>query len=205
MNERFDRAIALFDAANGEDPNREDDNGVAIAKELRYANRMSAMLARYAPEASEAVKLAVHAQHIQRWKIPRRDYPMTTAGYKQWRTTLYGFHADLAARLLGEAGYDDDTIARVKKAVGKRGMANNPETQMLEDVAGLVFIEHYMAAFAAQHPEYDEAKWLNIIRKTWVKMSPRAQQFALSGTIRVPEGLLPLVEKAIASLGRDPV
>jgi hypothetical protein len=197
MNECFRRAIALFDAANAEDPNHENDSGVAVPKELLYAQRMSAMLARYAPEAPEAVQLAVRAQHIQRWKIPRRDFPMTLPGYKKWRTTLYGFHADLAETLLQKAGCDEATINRVKAAVGKRGLHSNPDTQLMEDVVGLVFLEHYIAAFAALHPEYDEAKWLDIIRKTWRKMSDRAHQFALSGQIRLPEHLAPLIGKAV--------
>lgn len=199
MNDRFQRAIALFDAANAEDPNQENDNGVAVPKELLYARRMSAMLARYAPEAPEAVQLAARAQHIQRWKIPRRDFPMTLPGYKKWRTTLYGFHADLAAKLLQEASYDEETITRVKAAVGKRGLNSNPDSQLVEDVVGLVFIEDYIAAFAALHPEYDEAKWVDIIRKTWRKMSDRAHQFALSGHIRLPEHLAPLIGKAVAA------
>lgn len=199
MNDRFQRAIALFDAANAEDPNQENDSGVAVPKELLYARRMSAMLARYAPEAPEAVQLAARAQHIQRWKIPRRDFPMTLPGYKKWRTTLYGFHADLAAKLLQEASYDEETITRVKAAVGKRGLNSNPDSQLVEDVVGLVFIEDYIAAFAALHPEYDEAKWVDIIRKTWRKMSGRAHQFALSDHIRLPEHLAPLIGKAIAA------
>ncbi len=199
MSEPFQRAIALFDAANAEDPNQENDNGVSVPKELLYAQRMSAMLARYAPEAPEAVQLAVRAQHIQRWKIPRRDFPMTLPGYKKWRTTLYGFHADLAANLMQEAGYDEETMLRVKTAVGKRGLGTNPDTQMMEDVVGLVFIEDYIAAFAALHPEYDEAKWVDIIRKTWRKMSAHAHQFALSGQVRLPQHLAPLIGKAIAA------
>ena len=199
MNERFQRAVALFDAANAEDPNQENDNGIAVPKELLYAQRMSAMLARYASEAPEAVQLAVRAQHIQRWKIPRRDFPMTLPGYKKWRTTLYGFHADLAAKLLQEASYDEETIIRVKAAVGKRGLNSNPDTQLVEDVVGLVFIEDYIAAFAALHPEYDETKWVDIIRKTWRKMSGGAHQFALSGHIRLPEHLAPLIGKAVAA------
>ena len=199
MNERFQRAMALFDAANAEDPNQENDNGIAVPKELLYARRMSAMLARYAPAAAEAVQLAVRAQHIQRWKIPRRDFPMTLPGYKKWRTTLYGFHADLAAKLLQEASYDEETIIRVKAAVGKRGLNTNSDSQLVEDVVGLVFVEDYIAAFAALHPEYDEAKWVDIIRKTWRKMSDGAHQFALSGHIHLPEHLAALIGKAVAT------
>ena len=191
--ERFSRAIALFDAANAEDPNQDEGQ----PKELLYGRRMSDMIARFAPEASEVAQLAVRAQHIQRWKVPRSSYPMNKEGYHAWRTGLYTFHADTAGELMRQAGYDDATIERVKKAVGKRGIKSNPETQLLEDIADLVFIEHYILAFAQSKPDYDEAKWLDIIRKTWQKMSKAAQAFALSGKIKLPEPLLPLITKAI--------
>ena len=189
------RALALFDAANAADPNIVVDNGKPEPKELLYARRMSAMLQRFAPEADDTVQLAVRAQHIERWKIPRSDYPMTRAGYHEWRTTLYGFHADRAGALMREAGYDDATIAQVAAMLSKQNL-NEPATQMMEDVVGLVFIESYMADFAAQHPEYDEAKWLGIITKTWRKMSPSGHAFALSG-IKLPEALVPLIKKAV--------
>jgi len=193
----YQAAIAAFDKANAEDPNQEMFDGNSYPKELLYAQRMSEMQQRYAPEASEAVKLAVRAQHIQRWKIPRNNYPMDKPGYMLWRTGLYKFHAELAGNIMKEVGYDDEMTARVKSIVSKKGLKVNPETQLLEDVVDLVFIEHYMAGFAAQHPEYDEAKWLPIIRKTWQKMSPHAREFALSGGIKLPEALVPLILQAI--------
>lgn len=194
----YERAAALIDAANAEDPNQETAEGKSWPKELLYSQRMSDMLGRYAPDADDAQKLAIRAQHIQRWKSARSDYPEGRQGYLQWRTQLYKFHADTAGRLLVEAGYGEDIVERVKQAVGKRALKVNPDTQLLEDVTDLVFIEHYMLAFAQKHPEYDEAKWLDIVRKTWKKMSARAQQFALSGGIQLPEPLLPLIHKAIS-------
>lgn len=193
----FARAIALFDTENAADPNEETANGQSRPKELLYAERMSEMLERFAPDASEAVKLAVRAQHICRWKIPRKDYPLTPQGYQNWRTTLYKYHAETAGNLMREAGYDDEMIERVRKIVGKRGLKINPETQMMEDVVDLVFIEHYLSGFAAQHPEYDEAKWLDILRKTWKKMSDAGHAFALSGKLKLPEHLAPLIVKAV--------
>lgn len=193
--DRLVRAIELFDAANAADPNLSVADGKSIAKELCYAQRMSAMLERYAPEAGAAVRLAVRAQHIERWKIPRSRYPLTRAGYHKWRTTLYGFHAERAAALMREAGYDGDMIARVAAMLKKESLAD-PATQMMEDVAALVFIESYLADFAARHPEYDEAKWCGIIAKTWRKMSPRGQAFALTD-IALPQALLPLIKKAV--------
>lgn len=196
-SQRFERAIALFDAANAADPNKETVDGEEHPKELLYAQRMSEMLARFAPDAPETVKLAVRAQHIERWKVPRSSYPMDRAGYLQWRTGLYKYHAETAGRLMKEAGYDGETIDRVQAAVGKKGLKVNSETQLLEDVVDLVFIEHYILDFAAQHPDYDEEKWIGIIRKTWQKMSKDAHAFALAGKIRLPEPLLPLILKAI--------
>ena len=70
---------------------------------------------------------------------------------------------------------------------------------MLEDVTDLVFIEHYMLEFAGKHPDYSEEKWIDIIQKTWNKMSPRAHEFALSGKIELPEPLLPLIQKAVSA------
>lgn len=191
---RFDATLAAFDAANAEDPNLDEGQ----PKELLYARRMSEMLARFAPDASEAVRLAVRAQHIQRWKTPRSSYPADRQGYLQWRTGLYKFHAETAGRIMAEHGYDPETIERVKAAVGKKGLKVNAETQLLEDVTDLVFLEHYLAGFAAQHPDYSEEKWIDILRKTWQKMSAEARAFVLAGKVSLPEALTPLILKAVS-------
>lgn len=196
--QQFDKAIELIDAANSEDPNLETCEGKEWPKELLYSHRMSDMLQRYAPDADEAMKLALRAQHIQRWKSPRSNFPMNRKGYFQWRTQLYTFHADTVAALLEKAGYDNDFIERVKLAVSKKSLKTNADTKLLEDVTALVFIEHYMLEFAGKHPEYDEQKWLDIIRKTWRKMTDRAHQFVLDGHITLPEPLVPLIQKAIS-------
>jgi hypothetical protein len=183
----FDAALAAIDEANSRDPS---------GRELEYSRRMSEMLERFAPGAPESMRLAARAQHIERWKTPRQSYPAGRQGYLEWRTHMYELHADTAARLLAQAGYDDATIERVKSAVAKRRLRTDPEAQLLEDVSALVFIEHTLAAFAGQHPDYDEAKWLGILGKTWRKMSPRAREFALAGGVSIPKDLVVLVKKA---------
>ena len=192
--QRFDAAIAAFDAANAEDPNRDEGQ----PKELLYAQRMSDMLARFAPDASEVVRLAVRAQHIQRWKTPRSSYTMDRQGYLQWRTGLYKFHAETAGGIMRATGYDEETVGRVMAAVGKKGIKVNDETQLLEDVTDLVFLEHYLTGFAARHPDYDEAKWIDILRKTWQKMSQSARDFVLAGKVSLPDTLRPLILKAVS-------
>lgn len=190
----FNQAIALFDAANAQDPNQDEGE----PKELLYARRMTDMISRFAPDASEVAQLAVRAQHIQRWLVPRSNYPLGKPGYFAWRTGLYRFHAETAGKLMQQAGYAEAMIQQVKSAVSKQGIKTNPDTQMLEDVTSLVFIESYMLGFAGQHAEYTEEKWLDIIRKTWRKMSADAHAFATSGGIKLPETLVPLILKAVS-------
>ncbi|MDH3218881.1 MAG: DUF4202 domain-containing protein [Gammaproteobacteria bacterium] len=195
----YHSALALIDAANREDPNKVSADGKEWPKELLYSQRMSDMLSRYAPDADDAQKLAIRAQHIERWKSPRNAYPMDRIGYLKWRKDLYKIQADTAAGLLGQAGYGDEVIDRVRNAVAKKNIKGNPDTQLLEDVTDLVFMEHYMLEFVAKHPDYTEEKWIEIIQKTWNKMSDNAHQFALSGAVRLPESLLPLIEKAVTA------
>lgn len=194
----FEQATAFIDAANAEDPNKDSDGENMYPKELLYSHRMSDMIDRYAPGADDAMKLAVRAQHIQRWKSPRNAFPMNRQGYHQWRSELYNFHAETAASLLSRAGYPEEILERVRKAVGKRELRTNPDTRLVEDVAALVFIEHYMLEFAGKHPEYDEEKWLHIIHRTWNKMTEQGQKFALSGKLKLPEPLIPLIHKAVS-------
>lgn len=193
----FNEVVKLMDAANSEDPNIETADGKEWPKELLYSHRMAEMLSRYKPMADHVIQLAIRGQHMQRWKSPRDAYPMNRKGYHQWRTQLYSFHAECVAELMAKAGYDDESLERVRQAVGKKALKTNEDTQLLEDVAALVFIEYYMLAFAEKHPEYDEEKWIDIIRKTWRKMTSDAHDFALSGDLVLPEPLIPLIQKSV--------
>jgi hypothetical protein len=191
-NSKFIRAIAAFDAANSEDPNRELRDGVEQPKELAYSRHMSEWLERLAPNASEALRLAVRAQHIRRWTVPRSDYPMDRPGYLRWRAALAKFHAEAAGRILREAGYDEDSIRRVGSLIRKERLKLDPEAQLLEDVACLVFLENYFADFARHH---DEAQVVEIVRKTWKKMSERGHAAALA--LPLSPHARALVEKAL--------
>lgn len=195
----FEYVVKMMDAANSEDPNIEMADGKEWPKELLYSHRMADMLTRFKPEADEVIQLGIRGQHMLRWKSPRSDYPMDRKGYHQWRTALYSFHANSVAELMEKAGYDEESLERVRQAVGKKALKKNADTQLLEDIAALVFIEHYMQAFADKHPEYDEAKWIDIIRKTWRKMSDEAHAFALSGKLVLPEPLIPLIQKSVTT------
>jgi hypothetical protein len=194
----YDQARKLIDSANQQDPNRVSADGKDWPKELLYSERMSDMLERYTPAADDTMKLAIRAQHIERWKSPRNAYPMDRIGYLQWRKDLYKIQANTAAELLLQAGFAQSEVERLRNAVAKKNIKGNPDTQLLEDVTDLVFLEHYMEEFVAKHPDYNEEKWIEIIQKTWNKMSDNAHEFALSGAVKLPEPLAPLVKKAVS-------
>lgn len=173
---RLETVLAWIDAANAADPSVEILEGVSQPKALLYGKRMSAWLYRGYPESSELLRIAARGQHIRRWEVPRESYPATREGYLKWRTYLYGFHADCVAALMQEAGYDSSAIDRVKSLLQKRGIKTDPEAQALEDVICLVFLENYFAEFAATQ---NGKKLLNIVRKTWGKMSEKGHGLAL--------------------------
>ena len=191
---RFRTAIERMDALNRADPNRETVAGQDYPKELLYAERMSAWLARLAPEASEALRLAVRSQHIGRWIIPRSNYSMDRRGYHQWRTELARFHAATVRGILLEVGYDEGIIVRAEQLLQKINLKTDPEAQLLEDTACLVFLEHYFSAFAQKH---DEQKLITIVQKAWKKMSAQAQQTAL--TLKFAAADQAVIEKALSS------
>lgn len=196
-SDRYHQAIASFDAVNADDPNREKVDGVEQPKELVYARRMTARLERVRPDAPEPVWLAVRSQHIRRWTVSRSEYPVGREGYRRWRTDLARFHASTAATILGEVGYDGDTIARVESLLRKERLKVDPDVQLFEDVTCLVFLEHYLVDFA---PKHDEAKLLGVLRKTWQKMSDSGRKAALQ--LDLPADVRSLVERALASRDR---
>lgn len=170
------KAFELFDAANGNDPNTEMADGKNYPKEVLYAMRMTATLNHFEPDASEALQLTARCQHICRWEIPRDSFEMNRQGYLRWRQELKKFHAQKAKGILESLDYDADTIAQVEFLLLKKQLKKSAETQTLEDVICLVFLEHYFEAFAAKH---QEDKVIDILQKTWRKMSEKGQNAAL--------------------------
>jgi hypothetical protein len=172
----FQNASAWIDAENAQDPNIEIYQSVSYPKELLYSNRMYERLLTFEPNASEAIQIASKAQHICRWKVARESYPMDRVGYLKWREDLKKFHASTTATILEKAGYDTEFIARVSFLIEKKLLKKDKETQLLEDVICLVFLEYYLDPFVHKH---DTEKLKNIILKTWNKMSETGHQEAL--------------------------
>jgi tRNAThr (cytosine32-N3)-methyltransferase len=189
----YAKARELIDAAHAGDPTRSADGRPA---ELVYADRMEAWVARAAAAPTDLLRLAARCQHLERWSVPRATFPDGKAGYLKWRQSLYRKQADRARELLQQAGVPAAEADEVAVWVSKTGLKTNPGTQALEDAACLVFLENEIEAFAAQHADYPREKFVDIIRKTWRKMSPRGQELARTIPLRPEIGAL--VTEAIA-------
>jgi hypothetical protein len=173
---RFETAIALIDKVNSEDVNTYQVAGMAYPKELLYSQRMTRKLLQFEPNASKALQIAARAQHICRWRIPRDEYPMDRVGYLKWRETLKKMHADLTTEILKQVDYDATYIDRIRNIILKKRIKKNEESQTIEDTICLVFLDYYFEEFAEKHPD---EKVIDILQKTWKKMSERGRNEAL--------------------------
>jgi len=191
---RYQLAVARFQEAHYEDPVTVETEGGPVPWSVHYHRRLVGWVRRLEPEASEALVLAAHCQHIRRWTIPRDRYPLGSAGYKRWRKTLAQYHAQAAGRILEESGYSEITIGRVQALLRKLRLKLDREAQLLEDAVCLVFLENEFEAFSQKH---DDAKLADILRKTWRKMSPQGQTAALAVAGELPESLHSLICNAV--------
>jgi Domain of unknown function (DUF4202) len=190
--------LAAIDAANAADPNRVAVEGEERPAERVYGERMSETLALLHPDASEHLQIAARGQHIERWTKPRRSYPEGRVGYLKWRKALMDYHAGRLGEIMRQAGYEESDVARVGALVRKERIKYDAEAQALEDVICVVFLKHYFAEFAAKH---EDAKIIDIVRKTWSKMSPKGHAAALA--LKLPGGAGRLVEAALAGSPAD--
>jgi hypothetical protein len=189
----YARARQLIDTAHSADPKKADDGRPA---ELVYADRMESWVAKLVADAGPLLRLAARSQHLERWSVPRATFPMDRPGYLQWRKSLYKKQADRARELVLQAGVAAPEADELAGWVAKTSLKTNAGSQALEDAACLVFLENEIEAFAAQHADYPREKFVDILRKTWKKMSPAGQKAALGLTL--PPAIAALVKDALA-------
>ncbi|HET8802501.1 MAG TPA: DUF4202 domain-containing protein [Marinobacter sp.] len=195
---RLDCVLAGIDEANRADPNRERVNGESLPKEVAYSRYMTRWLFELEPTPSERLQIACRAQHIERWTLPRADYPEGRKAYYQWRQACGRMHGRRAAEIMVACGYPVEECQRVETILTKRELRQDADTQLLEDVACMVFLERYFADFYEEKADYDREKWLRIVRRTWGKMSPRGHEAALKLAEGMPAHLLQLLQEALA-------
>ena len=161
-------ALAAIDAANAADPKGEA---------LVYGQRMTEQLGRLVPDASDVLQIAARGQHVERWLLPRADYPEGKEGYHAWRREQARRHGLRLAAIMADAGYGAEECARVGVLLRKEGIKRDAEVQALEDVICFTFLRWYFTPFAEGR---DPAALLDIVEKTARKMSATGRVRALA-------------------------
>ncbi len=186
----FPKAVEALKTAHKQDPNLEPDGTPA---ELLYCQRLADCLAEVYADASEALAIAAWCQHLFRWEIARSTYPEGRIGYYQWRNYLGDYQAEKAVAILSDAGYSAQFTEDVTNILKKLNIHRLDDSQKLEDVVCLVFIEHYMADFM---PGKSDEQLIQIVQKTWGKMSEHGHGVALQ--LNLPEPVKRIVGLALA-------
>ncbi|MCJ1314120.1 hypothetical protein MMC25_007800 [Agyrium rufum] len=176
MSQQCIETLRRIDEAHAQDPSKITVAEQEVPYELHYAQKMSHYLHLRCPGASDLVQIAIRAQHLKRWEVPRSSYPMTKVGYHSWRTFLKKRQAAIAADICKNSGYSEEEAGRVAEMIRKENFKQDEETQVLEDVACLVFLDDQFEAFEKEH---NEEKIVNILKKTWGKMSDEGHRLAL--------------------------
>ncbi|KAL6241179.1 hypothetical protein RBB50_011858 [Rhinocladiella similis] len=182
MAPNLTQALSLIDAAHAEDPNKITVKDTYVPYELHYAEKMTKFLTLHTPDPSPLLQTAARAQHFRRWEVPRDSYPRTRPGYFAWRTFLKKRQADQVKQICLECDYTAEEAEKVASLIAKEELKKgdgkgDPDAQIIEDVACLVFLDDQFDEFEKGH---DEEKIISILQKTWTKMGKRGQELALA-------------------------
>lgn len=169
------RCYEMVDEINARDPRVDAKSG--LPQDLVYGLHMTQQLESFLPNSSDALKVAARAQHVGRHLVPRTQFPEGKLGYHQWRRHLYARHAETAVGIMRRVGgFNEEEMAIVNKILRKDDIKGDENVQAVEDVACLVFLRDTFSDFSAKH---EDDKMVDILQKTWEKMSQRAKDAAL--------------------------
>jgi len=187
--------IADIDRANADDPRTIIVDGKTRPYDVVYSERMTERLAAMYPDAVELLLIAARGQHIRRFDIRQAQFTEGRNGYNEWRRTCREHHAKLLRDIMSRHGYNSEAIGHLTKLVRKEQLKKDNESQALENVVDVVFLEHYFDEFYSKYSHYSDAKIIDIIGKTLRKMSPKGHQAALA--LNLPERTRKLVLSAV--------
>jgi hypothetical protein len=194
----LDAVLQEIDRVQGEDPRRILLDETSRPYEAVYAERMGTRLISLYPEASPLLQIAARAQHLRRWDLPREQYPAGRQGYEAWRRAARLHHVAVVTPILERHGFGAAEIAQVAKLIKKEELKRDPESQALENVVGVVFLEHYIGEFLEKYAALPEEKLVDILAKTLRKMSAEGHAAALA--LPLDPKLRELTDKAVSRL-----
>ena len=182
--DRLQNVLNAIDAYNQKDPQ---------GRELPYSKKLTDWVLKLNPNPSEVLRIAARGQHIGRWSSPRRSYPMDRSGYLRWREDLKRFHAKTVGDLMRPAGYSEPEIEAATQIILKKNFQSNANAQTVEDALCLVFLESQFEELRQKTPD---PKMIEIIQKTWRKMSEQGKKLALA--MELPAAHQELIRQALS-------
>ena len=111
----------------------------------------------------------------------KQDYIVVAADLKEDSAAAVAFRC-----------YNKEFIDRVSFLINKKMIKKDDESQTIEDVICLVFLEYYFEEFASKH---EDKKIISILQKTWGKMSKQGHNFALN--LKYSDKSLALIKQAL--------
>lgn len=190
---KLEQAFSLFDAYNQQSPEKIVWEGAEYPSEYFYALKLHDWVKKLEPHAPESLLLASRSQHIGRWEIARKSYPEGRVGYLKWRSDLGKFHAQKSGEILKEVGYQESEIKRVREIILKQRIKLDDDVQVIENALCLVFLQYQYDDLIEK---LTEEKMVDILRKTWAKMSDPGRNAALA--LHYSETGTKLLHKALA-------
>lgn len=193
MTSRLAAAYAAIDLVNHDDPHLVSVRGTTSPLAEVHGQLATEWVTALRSNPDQTLLLAARAHHLRRWAVPRASYPQGRAGYLRWRKDQKARHAEEVQVILRETGFDEITVARVQALIRRDNLATDPDSQLMEDAACLVFLETQLADLATK---VDDDRLLEIIRKAARKMSPTG--LGAVSIITLSESAQMLVERALA-------
>ncbi len=194
---KLEHAFRLFDDYNRQDPRTITWGGETYPQEYFFALKLHDWVLKLDRNASEELLLASRSQHIGRWEIPRESYAEGREPYLKWRKDLALHHAKVTARLMREAGYDEEMIERISQIILKKRIKVDADVQTMENALCLVFLEFQFEDFRKKYTDEPE-KMVNILHKSLLKMDTHGHNFALR--LSYSDDGLSLISQALQGL-----
>ncbi|MFM2070754.1 MAG: hypothetical protein RLZZ623_1017 [Actinomycetota bacterium] len=168
LSGNYAAVVDAIDAANAGDPTVVSVRGHGVALAFAHGRLAVEWVEFLRPDADELVLIAARAHHLRRWEVARSTYPEGRTGYLAWKRDQRHRHATDVAQLMEAAHYPPEEIERVQALVRRDRLASDPDAQLVEDAACLVFIETQLADVARR---LDHDLLVGVLRKTARKLS----------------------------------
>eukprot|EP00775_Hariotina_reticulata_P002487 gene2487-2790_t len=173
---KLDKAIALIDAANSEDPSRVQVDGESAPYRVAYSRWLTDWVKRVDPKASDELLILARGKSIQSWKlsdIKRDDYAPNTPGQRQWEVDRKKWLAQRLLDVVKEAGYDESTQLLIEDVMMSRNLPDPRDIRKYDLIGVFGMVNYRTLAAVCMLQTLDDAEALLFLEKNFEEMFNR--------------------------------